>query len=77
MELYEKAPMYLVLDNKQLVIAHAGIKQELIEREIMKSKNSSYTEILQVKNTQMVPLSEEIGLKVIMEMLILSMDIPP
>lgn len=29
-ELYEQAPMYLVLDQKKLVIAHAGIKEELI-----------------------------------------------
>ncbi|MED3623135.1 bis(5'-nucleosyl)-tetraphosphatase PrpE [Neobacillus thermocopriae] len=28
--LYEQAPLYLVLDNNKLVIAHAGIKQELI-----------------------------------------------
>ncbi|WML57129.1 bis(5'-nucleosyl)-tetraphosphatase PrpE [Neobacillus sp. PS2-9] len=30
MELYEKAPLYLVLDKQKLVIAHAGIKQEFI-----------------------------------------------
>lgn len=30
MELYEKAPLYQVLDNSKLVIAHAGISQELI-----------------------------------------------
>ncbi|WP_374717553.1 bis(5'-nucleosyl)-tetraphosphatase PrpE [Neobacillus sp.] len=30
MTLYEQAPLYLVLDNNKLVIAHAGIKQELI-----------------------------------------------
>lgn len=29
-ELYEKAPLYLVLDKQKLVIAHAGIKQEFI-----------------------------------------------
>jgi protein phosphatase len=29
-ELYESAPLYLVLDQQRLVIAHAGIKQELI-----------------------------------------------
>jgi len=29
-ELYEKAPLYLVLDNQKLIIAHAGIKQEYI-----------------------------------------------
>ncbi|WP_066071214.1 bis(5'-nucleosyl)-tetraphosphatase PrpE [Neobacillus soli] len=29
-DLYEKAPLYLVLDNQRLVIAHAGIKQEFI-----------------------------------------------
>ncbi|MCH6265175.1 MULTISPECIES: bis(5'-nucleosyl)-tetraphosphatase PrpE [Neobacillus] len=30
MDLYENAPLYLVLDQKKLIIAHAGIKQELI-----------------------------------------------
>ncbi len=29
-ELYEGAPLYLVLDNKKLIIAHAGIKEEYI-----------------------------------------------
>jgi protein phosphatase len=29
-ELYELAPLYLVLDKKSLVIAHAGIKEEFI-----------------------------------------------
>jgi len=31
-ELYEKAPLYLVLDGRKLVIAHAGIKKTLIGR---------------------------------------------
>lgn len=30
MELYENAPLYQVLDNGKLVIAHAGIKEEMI-----------------------------------------------
>ena len=30
MELYEKSSLYLVLDNQKLIIAHAGIKEELI-----------------------------------------------
>lgn len=30
MELYEAVPLYLVLDNQKLIIAHAGIKQDLI-----------------------------------------------
>ncbi len=38
MELYEKAPLYLVIDNKKLVIAHAGIKQELIGKSNAKVK---------------------------------------
>lgn len=29
-ELYEQAPLYLVLDNKKLIIAHAGIKKDYI-----------------------------------------------
>ncbi|MDR7000785.1 bis(5'-nucleosyl)-tetraphosphatase PrpE [Neobacillus niacini] len=30
MELYEKAPLYLVLDEKRLIVAHAGIKKDMI-----------------------------------------------
>ncbi|MFL6561510.1 MAG: bis(5'-nucleosyl)-tetraphosphatase PrpE [Bacillus sp. (in: firmicutes)] len=37
-ELYERAPLYLVLDNKKLVIAHAGIKQEFIGQSYAKVK---------------------------------------
>jgi protein phosphatase len=33
MELYEKSPLYHVLDNGELIIAHAGIKQDLIGKE--------------------------------------------
>ncbi|XJZ28200.1 bis(5'-nucleosyl)-tetraphosphatase PrpE [Bacillota bacterium Lsc_1132] len=29
-ELYEKAPLYLVLDEKKLIVAHAGIKKDYI-----------------------------------------------
>ena len=29
-ELYERAPLYLVLDSKKLIIAHAGIKEDYI-----------------------------------------------
>ncbi|WP_108670026.1 bis(5'-nucleosyl)-tetraphosphatase PrpE [Peribacillus acanthi] len=32
MELYEKAPLYQTLDNKQLIIAHAGISEKYIGR---------------------------------------------
>ncbi|MGZ4161861.1 MAG: bis(5'-nucleosyl)-tetraphosphatase PrpE [Neobacillus sp.] len=37
-ELYEKAPLYLVLDEQNLVIAHAGIKEELIGKTHSKVK---------------------------------------
>jgi protein phosphatase len=37
-ELYEKAPLYLVLDNRKLIIAHAGIKQEYIGQTSAKVK---------------------------------------
>lgn len=37
-ELYEKAPLYLVLDNEKLVIAHAGMKQEFIGKTQSKVK---------------------------------------
>ncbi len=37
-QLYEKAPLYLVLDNQKLVIAHAGIKQEYIGKNHAKVK---------------------------------------
>lgn len=32
MELYEHAPLYAVLDNKKLVVAHAGIREDYIGR---------------------------------------------
>lgn len=37
-ELYERAPLYLVLDHKKLVIAHAGIKEEYIGQTSAKVK---------------------------------------
>ena len=37
-ELYESVPLYLVLDNKKLVIAHAGINEELIGKSNSKVK---------------------------------------
>lgn len=37
-ELYESAPLYLVLDDGKLIIAHAGIKQEYIGRSDSKVK---------------------------------------
>ena len=38
MELYENAPLYLVLDEKRLVIAHAGIRSDYIGRTDKKVK---------------------------------------
>jgi protein phosphatase len=38
MQLYEQAQLYLVLDKQKLVIAHAGIKQELIGKNNSKVK---------------------------------------
>ncbi|MDZ5470368.1 bis(5'-nucleosyl)-tetraphosphatase PrpE [Bacillus sp. 31A1R] len=37
-ELYEKAPLYQVLDNQKLVIAHAGIRGDLIGKNNSKVK---------------------------------------
>lgn len=37
-ELYEKAPLYQVLDDKKLVIAHAGIREDLIGKKNAKVK---------------------------------------
>jgi protein phosphatase len=37
-DLYEKSPLHLVLDQNQLVIAHAGIKEELIGKSNAKVK---------------------------------------
>lgn len=37
-ELYEQAPLYLVLDNQKLVVAHAGIRQEYIGKKHSKVK---------------------------------------
>ncbi|MFD0826231.1 bis(5'-nucleosyl)-tetraphosphatase PrpE [Neobacillus sp. M.A.Huq-85] len=38
MDLYENAPLYLVLDEKKLIIAHAGIKKEMIGKSGSKVK---------------------------------------
>ena len=38
-ELYEKAPLYLVLDNNKLIVAHAGIKKEYIGQHSKKVKS--------------------------------------
>lgn len=37
-ELYEKTPLYLILDEQRLVIAHAGIKEEFIAQTHSKVK---------------------------------------
>jgi protein phosphatase len=37
-ELYESAPLYLTLDHKKLIVAHAGIKKEYIGRSDSKVK---------------------------------------
>ncbi len=38
MELYEKAPLYLTLDDQKLIIAHAGIKEKYIGKTNSKVK---------------------------------------
>ncbi len=53
--------LYFVLDNGNLIIAHAGIKEELIGQTIQRLKPLSFTGILLVKNTLMAHPSDVIG----------------
>ncbi|WP_040204557.1 bis(5'-nucleosyl)-tetraphosphatase PrpE [Neobacillus jeddahensis] len=56
-ELYEKAPLYLVLDSEKLIIAHAGIKQEFIGKSHGKVKEFVlYGDITGKKNPDGTPV---------------------
>jgi protein phosphatase len=59
-ELYEKAPLYLVLDNRKLVIAHAGIKKEYIGQTHGKVKEFVlYGDITGQKNPDGTPVRRD------------------
>ncbi|MDQ0162456.1 bis(5'-nucleosyl)-tetraphosphatase PrpE [Aeribacillus alveayuensis] len=56
MELYEQAPLYAILDNGQLVVAHAGLKEEYIGRKDKKVKTFVlYGDITGKKNADGTP----------------------
>ncbi len=75
--LYEQSPLYHVLDEKRLIVCHAGIRQDYIGRQDKKYKPLYYTAILQEKNMLTALLSVATGRRSIKEQLGLYMDIHP
>ncbi|CAM3809177.1 bis(5'-nucleosyl)-tetraphosphatase PrpE [Cytobacillus oceanisediminis] len=60
MELYEKAPLYHVLDSKRLVIAHAGIREDYIGKHSSKVKTFVlYGDITGEKNPDGTPVRRD------------------
>jgi protein phosphatase len=60
MELYEKAPLYLTLDDGQLIIAHAGIKEKYIGQTGAKVKTFVlYGDITGEKNPDGTPVRRD------------------
>lgn len=60
MELYENAPLYLVLDEEQLVIAHAGIKESFIGKSCSQVKTFVlYGDITGEKNPDGSPVRRD------------------
>jgi protein phosphatase len=60
MELYEKAPLYLTLDDGQLIIAHAGIKEKYIGQTGSKVKTFVlYGDITGEKNPDGTPVRRD------------------
>ncbi|EWG12613.1 bis(5'-nucleosyl)-tetraphosphatase PrpE [Cytobacillus firmus] len=60
MELYENAPLYQVLDNNKLVIAHAGIKESYIGKHSSKVKTFVlYGDITGEKNPDGTPVRRD------------------
>jgi protein phosphatase len=59
-ELYEKAPLYHVLDSKRLVIAHAGIREDYIGKQSSKVKTFVlYGDITGEKNPDGTPVRRD------------------
>ncbi|WP_174730948.1 bis(5'-nucleosyl)-tetraphosphatase PrpE [Mesobacillus harenae] len=59
-DLYENAPLYHVLDNAQLIIAHAGIKEEYIGKRTSKVKTFVlYGDITGEKNPDGTPVRRD------------------
>lgn len=59
-ELYEKAPLYHVLDSKRLVIAHAGIREDYIGKQSSKVKTFVlYGDISGEKNPDGTPVRRD------------------
>lgn len=60
LELYENAPLYLILEEKQLVIAHAGIRSDYIGREDKRVKTFVlYGDITGEKNPDGSPVRRD------------------
>ena len=51
-DLYEKSPLYVMTDNDKLIIAHAGIRKDYIEKQTKKLKLLSFMEIFQEQSIQ-------------------------
>lgn len=75
--LYEQSPLYHVLDEKRLLVCHAGIRQDYIGRQDKKYKPLYYMAILQEKNMLTALLSVATGQRNIKGKLGLYMDIHP
>ncbi|PWW19146.1 protein phosphatase [Cytobacillus oceanisediminis] len=59
-ELYEKAPLYHILDSKRLVIAHAGIREDYIGKQSSKVKTFVlYGDITGEKNPDGTPVRRD------------------
>ncbi|MCM3569975.1 bis(5'-nucleosyl)-tetraphosphatase PrpE [Neobacillus mesonae] len=59
-QLYENAPLYAVLDNEKLIIAHAGIKQKYIGKQDAKVKQFVfYGDITGEKNPDGTPVRKD------------------
>jgi protein phosphatase len=60
MELYEQSPLYHVLDKGKLIIAHAGIKEELIGKQSNRVKTFVlYGDITGEKNDDGTPVRKD------------------
>ena len=73
--LYEQSPLYHILDEKRVIVCHAGIRQDYIGRQDKKYKPLYYMAILQEKSMPMAHLSVAIGHKNTRDKLGLYMDI--
>lgn len=60
MEMFEQAPLYLQLDNKKLVVAHAGINEQLLGKQGEKARTFVlYGDITGEKNPDGTPVRRD------------------